>query len=336
MKTLIFLLFLIYIHGLEVTDFSTIMTDLENLEKYIGEYITEKSSTQNLIHLLTCYIREGAYSGTEWTIAGGSIPNDLPQYIIDKDLSKGTHAQLCKQYREIDLPNNEQMDFVHFFAVMNGIEFSNSYSKDIAHLVGWGGDTFQLLQDIKKESGNLEQLMTIAKNYFRIKGGFDLADFISDIDAPIILKKKQDENNVKFADIIKSYYNDKQYTDRINNFITLTFPSLTNKDQFREGIFKIYDSDSFINILECKDGIRDGSFSCLIPGKIKAQYVEHQKAAVYVVSDYLAENYDTKNNENGDTTNNDNDNTKNSNINNNSALLKFPLILLISIISIIL
>ena len=317
MKTVILFFFLMYIHGLEVTEFSAIMTDLENLEKYLGEYITEKSSTYDLIHLLTCYIREGAYSGIEWTVAGGSIPEDLPQYIIDKDTSKGTHAQLCKTYREIKLPNNEQIDFVHFFAVMNGIEFSKSYTEEIAHLVGWGGDTFQLLQDIKNESGNLEQLMIVAKNFFRIKGGFGPADFISDIDAPLILKKKQDANNVKFADIIKSYYNNKQYVNRIYNFMNLTFPSLKNKAQFREEIFKIYNSDSYIRMLECKDGIREGSFSCLIPGEIKTQYVEHQKAAVYVVSDYLAENCDKKSI-------------------NNSALLKLPLILLISIISLIL
>jgi len=160
------------------------------LEKYIKEYIKEKKPSQTLTHLITCYIRLGAYTGTEWTIAGGTVPNDLSEYIIDKDTSEGTNAQECQKIREIELPNNEKFDFVHFFAVMNGIEFGNSYSAAVAHLVGWGGDTFQLLQDIKNEQGNLEELMIIAKNYFMVKGGFGPSDFVSDLDAPILLKKK--------------------------------------------------------------------------------------------------------------------------------------------------
>lgn len=320
MKVVILLLSLMYIYDLELNSFSSIMTDLENLEKYIGEYIKEKSSSENLIHLLTCYIREGAYTGTAWTIAGGSIPSDLPQYIINKDSLEGTNAQLCKTYREIDLPNNEKIDFVHFFAVMNGIEYSKSYSEEIAHLVGWGGDTFQLLQDIKKESGDLGELIDIAKTYFNVKGGFGPADFISDVDAPIILKKKQDDNNVKFSDIITSYYNNQQYTDRIYNFVTLTFPSLTQITKFREELFKIYSSDYYIKVLECQDGLRDSTITCVLPGSIKSQYANHQKAAVYVVSDYLADNYEKKEKDRP----------------NNSALLKLPLILLIFIIGLIL
>ena len=64
------------------------------------------------------------------------------------------------------------------------------------------------------------------------------------------------------------------------------------KEDFREQIFKIYSSDSYIKILECKDGIRSGSFSCLIPGEINTQYIDHQKAAVNIVSDYLSEKYE--------------------------------------------
>ena len=71
---------------------------------------------------------------------------------------------------------------------MNGIEFRNSYSARTAHLVGWGEDTLQLFWDIKNEQGNLEELMIVAKNYFMVKG----AVFVSALDAPILLKKKND------------------------------------------------------------------------------------------------------------------------------------------------
>ena len=293
MKSIYLLILLAFTNTLSITDFENAIENLANLEKYIKEYIKEKKPSQTLTHLITCYIRLGAYTGTEWTIAGGTVPNDLSEYIIDKDTSEGTNVQECQKIREIELPNNEKFDFVHFFAVMNGIEFGNSYSAAVAHLVGWGGDTFQLLQDIKNEQGNLEELMIIAKNYFMVKGGFGPSDFVSDLDAPILLKKKNDNND--FAEIIKNYYNSNEYLSRINNFVKLTFPTISKKKEFKEKIFDVYSKDSYIKMLECKDGIREGTLNCILPGEIKEQYIEHQKAAVYTFSNYLSEKYDEKN-----------------------------------------
>ena len=186
MKSIYLLILLAFTNTLSITDFENAIENLANLEKYIKEYIKEKAPSQTLTHLITCYIRKEAYNGTERIIEGGIIPDDLSQYIIDKDTSEGTNAQECQKIREIELPNNEKFDFVHFFAVMNGIEFGNSYSAAVAHLVGWGEDTLQLFWDIKNEQGNLEELMIVAKNYFMVKG----AVFVSALDAPILLKKK--------------------------------------------------------------------------------------------------------------------------------------------------
>ena len=271
------------------------MTDLGNLETYIKDYMKEKSYNKTtLTHLIVSYIRLGGYSTQEWTIAGGSIPDDLDAYIKSKDEEKGTTAQATQTYRDMVMPNGDKLDFVHMFAVMNGIEHGNSYSGQFAHLVGWGGDTEQLLEDIMNEQGDVDSLMEIAKtNYFRIKGGFDEADLISDLDGPILLNKKNDDNN--FADFMKIYYNEvRSEKERVTQFFDLTFPSLKSqhdKEKFRNGIFNIYSTDSLIKILECKDGIRTGRLSCLITDDIKAEYVPHQKAAVYVVSDYFFENY---------------------------------------------
>ena len=85
------------------------------------------------------------------------------------------------------MPNGETMDFVHMFAVMNGIENGKSYSDTYAHLVGWGGDTEQLLEDIMNVQGDINYLMQYAKdNFFMIKGGFDEGDMIANLDGPIL------------------------------------------------------------------------------------------------------------------------------------------------------
>ena len=86
MKFIYLLILIVYIYNASA-DFSKVMKDLKNLEIYIRQYVEEKSPSQSLTHLITCYIREGAYTEVEWMIAGGLIPEDLPQYILDKDLS---------------------------------------------------------------------------------------------------------------------------------------------------------------------------------------------------------------------------------------------------------
>jgi len=282
-------------------DFETAMKDLENLEKYITEYKKEKSPTQSLTHLIVCYIREGAYDTMEWTIAGGANPQDLPDYIKARDESEGTNAQATRTIRDFLLPTGEPLDFVHFFAVMNGIEYSKSFTGDIAHLVGWGGDAFQLLVDIKDDKGDLETLMNIAKTkYFRIVGGFDLGDYISDLDAVVLLNKKTDDNT--FTDLMREYYTGTEYKKRVKKFIELTFPTLKSKDKFREVLFNAYCNDIYIKIMECKDGLREGTLACYVPGDLYPQYTEHQKAALYVVSDYLAENFADQSDESIDKT----------------------------------
>ena len=296
MKILYILLF-ISISCLELNDetFDKILTDLKNLENYIKEYIQEKSYTETtLTHLITCYIRLGAYTTEQWNLVGGKLPDDLTSYITEKDEEKGTSAQSTQSYRDFILPNGEKMDFVHMFAVMNGIENGGSYSKNYAHLVGWGGDTEQLLEDIMNVEGDLDYIMQYAKeNYFRITGGFDEGDYVSDLDGAVLLFNKNDNNY--FADLIKNYYTSVEYKGRVKKFFELTFPSLVDKvdkETFRNELYNIYNSDTFIKVLECQKGMRDpGIMDCYTPSAIKEQYLENQKAAVYVVSDYFFENY---------------------------------------------
>ena len=93
---------------------------------------------------------------------------------------------------------------------MNGIEFGESYTGGYSTLTGWGGDTAQLLQDIKGESGTLDELINIVSTiYLGIKGQFGPADLVSDLDAPIILNAKNNQNT--FASIMRNYYENDDY-----------------------------------------------------------------------------------------------------------------------------
>ena len=290
MKSFILFLLFLYIQNINSVTFSEALDNLEILESYIQEFKNEKKPSASITHLVTCYIREGAYSSTEWSIAGGSSPTDLDAYIKAKDAEKNTNAQAVRNYREIVLPNKEKIDFVHLFAVMNGIEFGESYTGGYSTLTGWGGDTAQLLKDIKGESGTLDELINIVSTkYLGIKGQFGPADLVSDLDAPIILNAKNNQNT--FASIMRNYYENGDYENRVENFVELTFPNVAKKD-LRTQAFSRYSKDSYIQILECKYEVRESGFlGCLLPGNIMTKFSNHQKAAVYAFADYLTSHY---------------------------------------------
>ena len=288
MKPYIFIaLSLFLINFCDAVTFSEALKNLKVLESYITQYKTEKKSSASLTHLIVSFIREGKYSDTTWSIAGGSFPKDLVTYVNAKDAEKSTTAMSCRTYGNIVLPTKEKIDFVHMFAVMNGIENSKSYSKGFSALVGWGGDSAQLVQDLKKYNGTLDELIVQASKLLGVKGQFGEGDLNSDLDAPVILNNKTDKNT--FAEIIERYYNGDEWKSRVPKFVKLTFPNLKEKSELRTTLFNRYKSDNYIQILECKYGIRKGGslLGCYSPKGVIAKYVNHQKAAVYALADYL-------------------------------------------------
>lgn len=277
---LIYLLFLcLFIENIHATSFSDMIKNLRILESYISQYKSEGKSKKSLTNLIVSYIREGKYKDVYWKVAAGSAPKDLADYVAKKDKEHGTNSAQCRKYGDIVMPSNEKSDFVHLFAVMNGIDYCGSYTKGVSALVGWGGDTAQLIQDIKKLNGDENKLYIEATKFFRIKGQFGEGDLIADLDAPIFLAKKNDKNT--FADIIEKYYNNGEYKNRVRDFVKLTFPELnknSDKNEFRKVVYDRYSKDSYLKILEIKYAVYKG-------------YENHRFAAVYNFADYLYKNY---------------------------------------------
>ena len=191
MKVINFFFILILIKQMSFTSFNEILSNLEILESYIKEYQTKFPNKCTLTHLIVSYIREGKYKGNQWSIAGGDVDSELINFIKEKDKEKQTKVESIRTIGDIKLPSNETFDLVHLFAVMNGLEYHNSYNGSFSHLVGWGGDAAQLFQDIHNlKYDNFEHLMNLTKDFFGKKGQFGEGDLISDLDAPILLKKK--------------------------------------------------------------------------------------------------------------------------------------------------
>ena len=274
-------LVLILLQAITLNEFDDTMEKLELLENYISQYIKEKKSGRTLTELVTTYIREGRYGNLYWNILlWTSSPDDLDEYLQKKEKEHNKKVREIRNYTTILLPNKEKFDFAHLFATMNGIYIGKEKKTSIKHLVGWGGDTVTLVEDIKKESGifdNLDKLIEKANEFFNHKGQFGPEDLISDLDAPILIVLK--ESGTSFSKIIKQYYSDNGlYNNRINLFLKYTFTNyqqinLKDRDKFRDYIFKIYSNDIYITILETKKNV--------------IEYDNHRKAGVYAFADYL-------------------------------------------------
>ena len=285
-STQILILFLIFPIIFSQT-FNSILDNLKTLEGYIAQYKKDKNSDKSLNHLILSFIRQEKYDDIQWSFVAGNVPKDLYDYIKEKDERHGTNTLACRKYGDILLPTKKKIDFVHLFAVMNGIDHLPLSSA----LVGWGGDLAQLGQDLKNNFGNindLNQLISEARKFLGIKGQFGEGDLNADIDAPIILKRKRSSQT--FADTIRSFYENGDYKFKIRDFVKYTFPDLTDKTNIREYIEENYSDQAFLKILECKYGLRSGLLSCYVPGDVLPQYANHRKAAIYAFADYLSEN----------------------------------------------
>jgi len=122
--------------------------------------------------------------------------------------------------------------------------------------------------------------MLEVSKFLGIKGQFGEADLISDLDTPIILKKKS-ETNI-FADIIENYYNKGEYKNRVNDFVKLIFPQLdknSDKNMYRRAVYGRYWTDSHLKMVEMKYSLYNSG------------YENHRLAAIYTFADYLYKNY---------------------------------------------
>ena len=234
-------------------------------------------------------------------MADCKTPKEFIEYVSLQDEESGTKTYELREYSEpeVVLPdsssNGTATDFVPMFAVMNGIDYRNSYTEAIVTLMGWAGDTAQLYQDMYNEEGTLEELIDKAKGKLGVSGGFGKQDLVSDFDGVNYMALRQQNKKKSFASIFKSYVKDQTTKTRVGGFIKKSFPSLaSNKvkiDKYWSCIFETYDGNWYIKILECKYGIREqGALQCLTPGDIPEGKVNNRKAAMYAFADYLFEN----------------------------------------------
>jgi len=288
-----FLCFIFLFSSIISDEYNDSLNELSLLEDYTIQYINIVQNSRSLNSYLFSYIRSAKYNSTEWEIICGSTPTDLIDYINQIDIKYNTTINNLRKYGEIKLPNGNKMDFIHMFAVMDGID---NNSKDFkcsgAQLVGWGGDLAQLFQDIHTQTGSLDELIAYARSILGISGQFGEGDLIADLDAVNLLALRYDNPNIKISDLYDNYISNEGYKKRISTFINKSFDlnESSSQEEFRNTIYNEYTKNLYIQIWECKNNLRNGILKCLLPSDVKPEYAVHQKAACYAFADYLYEN----------------------------------------------
>jgi len=289
------LYFYIFLFSFILSDeFNDSLNELNLLEEYTNQFVNLTQNSRSLDSYILSYIRSAKYNSQEWTIICGPTPTDLIDYINQIDLKYNTTISNLRKYNEINLPNGNKLDFIHMFAVMDGINNNNKDFKNSgSQLVGWGGDLAQLFQDIHTQSGSLDDLILYARKILGISGQFGEGDIIADLDAINLLKLRYENSDVKFGDLYKNYILNGDYNKRISTFIEKSFNlnKDSSKDEFRKTIFNDYTSNFYIKVWECKNNLRkSGLLGCYYPSDVKPEYKDHQIAACYAFADYLFEN----------------------------------------------
>lgn len=273
------------------------LAQLTLLETYAQDYYATKTDI-SINELILRYIRTGRYDDTEWTIVAGSSPTEFINYVQERETAEGTSVSPIRKYgdQDIDYPDGTPLDFVHMFAVMNGIDYSTSFTKDVVTLQGWAGDTAQLFKDIFSLSDSLEALVAEARSRLDYQsGGFDQRDVISDLDSVLLMKYRFDDQSKTFSEILKAHMNSITHKQRVKMFVENSFPDATlTRNGLRTAVYQSYSKNTYVQIWECKNGVRqEGSIlgikTCYVPGDILEDKKVNHMAAGYAFADYLYE-----------------------------------------------
>jgi len=107
------------------TEYETFLNRLDKVEQYAKAYQSGNASvTDTVDQLVLSYIRSGnpGYTGSYWDSLAGAADSNFILYVAAKDAAEGTDAAKIRTVSAVTLPNGEEMDVFHLFAVMNMIE----------------------------------------------------------------------------------------------------------------------------------------------------------------------------------------------------------------------
>jgi len=192
----------------EIQEFLDTVKKLQKLVDISVKYNQEKSLTKNPEIRAMQYIRTANYNGSNWNMVAGTLESDFINYVEQN--KEDIDVLSLRSINEMNSPiESKSVDFVHLFASMNAICYSN-YSNNSSDLAGWGGDLAQLVGNVKSvlngSNINNKTPKQIANEYFNSSiGGFSSSDVYADLDA-VNMAYLIKNTNKSLPNVFKDYY----------------------------------------------------------------------------------------------------------------------------------
>jgi len=278
--------------SLEITDYQVFLKNLAVLEEYAAAYAAANPG-KDPASLTMKYIRTGVenYNSAYWNALAGSEDTKFAAYVQNKENAHNATANDAnkvnvtglKNLGIIEVPNGDQVDMGHVFAVMD-VSYHNGGSDEYADAAGWAGDLVELmvLTDGKNVSGTLEEMVQeITDHYFLTDAaGADYAEseVFGDLDGYALVDELMaaDYANGTITNLVKDYYTASQKTQqRAESFLANRMDGITARSDIRNAAFAGYTGNSMVASLEASN-----SFATSDLGDLR-------KACCYAFADYL-------------------------------------------------
>lgn len=148
----------------------SLLTVAQEIKAMAQQYLEEQGDVSTSADLLVAqYGRSAHYNSSQWRTIAGSLPTDFAALVSDR-------YPTFPEIDLVDLPNGDQFEAAHFWAVINASFMDNG------DLGGWGGDLVQLAQDVHNDAQTTFPSLL-----------FSRADWVSDADAYIIQHEYPDD-----------------------------------------------------------------------------------------------------------------------------------------------
>lgn len=242
----------------EMTQWDTMIQKLELLETYAEEYcVVNNKPLTNVDGLVTNYIRSTRYTGTLWNVMAGSVDASFATYVNNQFAIDNVQVSNLKAINDITIPSGEVIDYTHMFATMATIQKGGNINGDVG---GWGGDYSTLAKDVASATANstdYDTLYSKASELFRGNSSFGEADWISDLDAYLIMQQRS--SGESFATIMDNYYQAVTETSRISSFTQsrIGLNRDSTKDDYRAAVYLLLDNPGnlYLQVLHNTNGI---------------------------------------------------------------------------------
>lgn len=185
--------------------------------------LSKNYSSENVLLRATQYIRTAKYTTNAWNIVGGNIDENFITYVTQNQ--GNINVASLRETATLTSPvSNELIDFIHMFAVINGIENTSSINSGSADLAGWVGDLCTLVQEIVNAGATGSQIQELANQKFNSNTStFGSQDLVADLDAVNIMQNYYNSTNKTFSQLLTDYYFSTSKAERKTQFIQNVF-----------------------------------------------------------------------------------------------------------------